>query len=284
MKLDENEISALLNLIDDPDEEVFHAVSDKLISYGNSIIPSLENAWENSIDDITTERLGTIIHQINFKALLQDFKDWHQSAHHELMPILLLISKFLYANVQTAQVIHNIDRLKKNVWLELNNYLTPIEQTTVISSIIYNYFGLKGVEDAKAETQHFVLSQVISSKKGCQTGNGSLYLLLCELLDIPIRLINFSESFILGFYKSIQTDSSHPHPEFFIDPFNGRLFSHTDFHKFLQTAGIAYSEDFIQPLSNEKTAIKIISNLKKQYDLQHPYTYELDQIISILNQ
>jgi hypothetical protein len=35
------EISALFKLLDDPDKEVFGAVSDKLIHYGKPIIPNL---------------------------------------------------------------------------------------------------------------------------------------------------------------------------------------------------------------------------------------------------
>ena len=282
MAVDENEISALINLIDDPDAEVYQLVSDKLISYGNYVIPDLENAWENSIDDVVTERLGLIIHQIGYTSLKQDFADWQNSAHHELMPVLLLISKFLYPNVQSAKVIQTIDRLKKNIWLELNHYLTPIEQATVLSSILYNYFSILGVEDAKVEAQHIILSQVVDSKKGSQVGNGSLYLLLCELLDIPIRLIHFPNAFILGYYKSVQLDDTHPHPDFFIDPFNGRLFSHTDFHKFLQAAQINFADDFVLPLSNKKVAITILEALKKQYIPEELYYKELKQLISIL--
>ena len=37
------ELSALFTLIDDPDEEVFGAVSEKIIDYGKNIIPSLEH-------------------------------------------------------------------------------------------------------------------------------------------------------------------------------------------------------------------------------------------------
>ena len=39
------EISALFILIDDPDEEVFDAVSQKIVDYGKPIIPNLEHLW-----------------------------------------------------------------------------------------------------------------------------------------------------------------------------------------------------------------------------------------------
>ena len=45
------EISALFHLIDDPDEEVFNTVSEKIVSLGRGIIPNLENLWENSVSE-----------------------------------------------------------------------------------------------------------------------------------------------------------------------------------------------------------------------------------------
>lgn len=41
------EIKALLHLIDDPDEDVYKTVSEKLVSFGKEIIPNLEHLWEN---------------------------------------------------------------------------------------------------------------------------------------------------------------------------------------------------------------------------------------------
>ena len=45
------EISALFHLIDDPDDEVFTTVSDRIISMGTSIIPNLEHLWETTPDE-----------------------------------------------------------------------------------------------------------------------------------------------------------------------------------------------------------------------------------------
>ena len=48
--MDKNrEIEALLQLIDDPDIEVFTTVEDRLLSYGAPVIPNLENLWDNTI-------------------------------------------------------------------------------------------------------------------------------------------------------------------------------------------------------------------------------------------
>ncbi len=49
------EIKALLHLIDDPVEEVFTTVSDRIISYGRGIIPNLEYLWENTVQNTIKE-------------------------------------------------------------------------------------------------------------------------------------------------------------------------------------------------------------------------------------
>ena len=60
--MEENkELSALFHLIDDPDEEVFGAVSNRIIDYGKGIIPNLENLWENTISEGIQERIELLI-------------------------------------------------------------------------------------------------------------------------------------------------------------------------------------------------------------------------------
>jgi hypothetical protein len=56
--MEENrEIYALLHLIDDPDEEVFGVVSNRLIDFGKGIIPNLENLWENTVSEDVQSRI-----------------------------------------------------------------------------------------------------------------------------------------------------------------------------------------------------------------------------------
>jgi alpha-D-ribose 1-methylphosphonate 5-phosphate C-P lyase len=67
------EISALLNLIDDPDEEVFGAVSNKILDFGRTIIPNLEHLWETTPDEQIQERIELIIHRLHYTDLTEDF-------------------------------------------------------------------------------------------------------------------------------------------------------------------------------------------------------------------
>jgi len=70
------ELKALFTLIDDPDEEVYTTVSEKIVGFGKAIIPNLENLWENTINESVQNRIEQLIHRLHFADLRTDFCDW----------------------------------------------------------------------------------------------------------------------------------------------------------------------------------------------------------------
>jgi hypothetical protein len=118
------EIKALLHLIDDPDEDVYNTVSDKIISFGKDIIPNLEHLWENVSNEDTQERIELLIHRLHFRDLTAEFAEWKDSGEN-LLEGAILVSKYHYPEMQPAQIRQEIEKLRRNMWLELNNYLTP---------------------------------------------------------------------------------------------------------------------------------------------------------------
>ncbi|MFM9587242.1 transglutaminase family protein, partial [Streptomyces caniscabiei] len=92
--------------------------------------------------------------------------DWSNSAYHDLLFGTLLVSKFQYPDLQTSPVIQEIEKIRRNIWLELNNFLTPLEQANVLTSIVYNYYNLKASEITYANPDDFFLHKVLSCKKG----------------------------------------------------------------------------------------------------------------------
>jgi hypothetical protein len=67
------EINALFTLIDDPDEEVYSTVSEKIVAYGKNIIPNLEHLWETTLSEDVQERIEMIIHHLHYTDLQQRY-------------------------------------------------------------------------------------------------------------------------------------------------------------------------------------------------------------------
>ena len=280
------EISALFTLIDDPDEEVFVAVSDKIIDYGKNIIPNLEHLWETTPDEDVQGRIEILIHRLHYRDLSEDFRQWNVSGHHDLMLGALLACKFQYPDLSTTPVLQEIEKVRRNIWLELNNYLTPLEQINIVTSILYSYYGLKGGETNYLETNEFLLHKVLEAKRGNQISNGILYLVLCELLDIPVKALSVPKQFVIAYFKPGYSDENLKNPqekiEFFIDPTTGQVFTHKDVETYFKRIGVPPSASYFKPRPNKKVIQQLLEETSKCFD-DEKNRYKKKELIDLAN-
>src|ERR1700744_4914319 len=99
------EITALLRLIDEPDSEVFDTVASKLLHYGKEIIPNLEQLWEVTEDEEVQERIELLIHRVHFHDLQQEFLDWSESKHPELLRGAILVARFQFPELNVPAIL-----------------------------------------------------------------------------------------------------------------------------------------------------------------------------------
>src|SRR6476620_2747745 len=264
------EISALFNLIDDPDEEVFGAVSERIIDFGKTIIPNLEHLWETTPNEEIQGRIEIIIHRLHYTDLVEDFRQWTISGHHDMLVGALLVSKFQYPDLSTSPVLLEVEKIRRNIWLELNNYLTRLEQVRIVTGILYSYYNLKGNEVAYSEINEFLIHKVLESKRGNQLSNGILYLIICELLDIPVKAISVPKQFVLAYFKpGYSNEHSMDHLdkiEFFIDPTSGMVFTHKDIENYFKRISVPLVDTYFKPLSNKKVIQHLLEEGAKCFD------------------
>ena len=280
------EISALFTLIDDPDEEVFGAVSNKIVEYGIRIIPNLEHLWETSLDESLQERIELLIHRLHFTDLVEDYRQWSLSGHYDLMVGALLASKFQYPELVTAPALQDIEKVRRNIWLELNNYLTPLEQIRIVTGILYGYYGLKGTEVAYSNVNDFLLHKVLETKRGNQLSNGILYLILCDLLDIPVKAVNIPKQFVLAFFKPGYSTSSLDQPlahiDFFIEPASGQVFTHKDIEGYFKRISVPAISSYFKPLSNKRVIQQLLEEIAKCFDAEKE-AYKKEELQNLVN-
>ncbi|HJV19994.1 MAG TPA: transglutaminase family protein [Sediminibacterium sp.] len=280
------ELNALFTLIDDPDEEVYSTVSERIVRYGKPIIPNLEHLWETTPDEDTQERIEMIIHRLHFTDLLNDLTEWSNSAHHDLLFGALLAAKFQYPDLQTAPVLQDIEKIRRNVWLELNSFLTPLEQANVLSSIIYNYYNLKGVEVGYANPDEFFIHKVLESKKGNTLANGIIYQILCEKLDINARIINIPSLCVIAFYQSefdhtLAMGNPQEQIHFFVDATSGQAFSHKDIEQYFRKIGVAINPSYFKPLPGKKIIQVLLQEIAKCFDTPEK-TYKKEELLRLI--
>jgi regulator of sirC expression with transglutaminase-like and TPR domain len=278
------EISALLNLIDDPDEEVFGAVTERIIGFGRTIIPNLEHLWETTPDEQTQERIELIIHRLHYTDLTEDFRQWSLAGHHDLLVGALLVAKFQYPDLTTSAVLLEVEKIRRNIWLELNNYLTPLEQIRIVTGILYSYYNLKGNEIAYTDINEFLLHKVLETKRGNQLSDGLVYLILCDLLDIPVKAIGVPKQFVLAYFKpGYSTESTSDFwskIEFFIDPSSGMVFTHKDIENYFKRISVPPVESYFKPLSNKRVIQHLLEEASKCFDNEKEF-YKREELLKL---
>jgi regulator of sirC expression with transglutaminase-like and TPR domain len=280
------EITALLHLIDDPDEDVYSTVSDKIISFGKDIIPNLESLWETTGNEEIQERIELLIHRLHFRDLTDAFAQWAGN-DTDLLEGALLVARYHYPDMDTSIVYQEIEKLRRNTWLELNNYLTPIEQINIVTSIFYNYYKQKGVEFAYNNPDEYLINKTLESKKGNALSNGIIYIALCEMLDIPVKAVNIPRQFILA-YVDPQHDLLNPvgHPSekinFFIDPLNGQMYSHQDVEAYFKRISVPPVPSYFRKLSNKRIIQFLLEELSKCFDNDRN-RYKMDELLLLAN-
>jgi regulator of sirC expression with transglutaminase-like and TPR domain len=264
------EISALFHLIDDPDENVFGPVSERIVSFGKGIIPNLENLWENSPAEAVQERIELLIHRLHYRDLSDEFNYWNNQPEQDLLNGAALVAKYQYPELIMTGVYAEVEKMRRNIWLELNSYLTPLEQTNVITTILYNYYHLKGTEINYAEPNEFLINRVLESKRGNSIANGIIYAILAELLNVPIYAINLPRQFILAYFDvdyNWQAPENPAHKiQFYIDPGTGHVFTHKDVETYLNRIGVAATPSYFKPLSKKRIVQHLLQEFAKCFD------------------
>ncbi|NDC42315.1 MAG: hypothetical protein EBZ77_12335 [Chitinophagia bacterium] len=261
MKTDK-EVRALMTLLDDPDTDVYDTVASKILHYGRDIIPTLEHFWEVTPDEAVQGRIEDLIHRVHFQDLEAEFADWARSSRPELLRGAILIAKYQYPQLNVPHILNQFDIIRKNVWLELNNMLSPVEQVNVFNSILYSYYKLQGHELTAREPKHFFINQVLESRNGNAFSIGVLYLALCEMLDITLFAVDIPRQFIFGFLHIVPDlfqsfTASFSRVQFFVDPLNGTIYSQNDVEAYLNRLNVTNRLRCYEAIDN-KTIISTI--------------------------
>jgi hypothetical protein len=284
------ELTALIKLIDDPDEEVYHLVCSKIAEYGNTVIPILEDYWEQNEKPEVQERIELLIHQMQFKDLKVAIQEWLQQEEPDLLYGAFLLAKYSFPQLEYSFIITEIDKIKRNIWIELNSYLTPLEKINVINNIIFKFHKYSGVEINYQKNGEFLIHKLIENKKGNSFSIVILYTVLCQLLEVPVYALKFPKQLILcyldphiDYFK--KEENNFYKIKFFIDPIFGNVISHNDVEIFFKRINVPPTVSYFRPLSNKKVIQNILIEYLKCYnELEHwQQLRELEELIQLLD-
>ena len=283
----DNELNALINLLEDPDEVVFVAVKDQILSMGSDVIPALENVWESTFNNILQGRIEDIIHTIQMEQVKAELLLWVETGGDDLLAGTLLISRYQYPDLDTEQVRKQIDLIKRDVWLEINPNLTAYEKVKVINHILFDVYNFSGNTSNYHAPQNSFINNVLESKRGNPLLLSIVYSVIAQGLNIPIYGVNLPEHFILAYRDeyAIQQEGEDEAILFYINPFSrGAVFSRREIDTFLKQLKLEPNRIFYESCPNIDIVSRQVRNLVHSYEkLGYPNKVsDLKELLAIL--
>lgn len=280
------EISALIKLLDDPDNEVYEHVERRLLEYGNAVINYLESTWEKSLDTLVQERIENLVHRIQFTNVKEDLNLWFQSGAFDLLQGALVINRYQYPDLDEQKIIFQIEEIKREIWMGLQYEMSSIEKIKFMNHIFYSIYGFSGNTKNHHDPQNSYINQVLESKKGNQISLAIIYSTIAQKLDIPVYGVNLPQHFILGYIDESKKEEHEFGVLFYINAFNkGAIFGKHDVDQFLRQLNLEPQPGFYAPCSNVEIIRRVIRNLISAYENlgSAEKVQELKELQEILN-
>lgn len=265
-------LNLLIHLLDDPDQEAFQQVSTEILTLGLPAVEPLEEAWFNTSDQLTRQRIEELVHNIQYEGLFRELSVWSSAGGFDLLRGFLIATRFQYPNLDEEKLLVDLNKLTRSVWLELNENLTSLEKVKVLNHVL---FGINEIAGEIADTRvpdHYFLNNLLQSKHGNAVSIGILYIIIAQKLMLPIKGVDLSGNFI-ACYTHIPSDFKDDYKpvndvKFYINPFAaGAVFTRKEIMLYLDKAGIEPVESCFQPADNRTVLKRWCSDLMHAYQV-----------------
>jgi regulator of sirC expression with transglutaminase-like and TPR domain len=255
----ENELKALVSLLDDEDKQISTHVQEKILSLGTEAIPFLEKEWESNLNPAVQSRIEELIHTLQYELVKERLKKWYAGSDQDLLTGMWILATYQYPDIELEKLRQELDQIYYETWLEFRPDLYAFDQVKVINSVIFNKlkFG--------ANTKNFhspgnsMINVVLETHKGNPITLCVIYMLVAQKLKLPVHGVNLPNLFILT-YK----DDNH---QFYINAFNrGLIFSKQDIENYIHELHMAPQPSFFEPCNSLEIVRRALRNLVMSFE------------------
>lgn len=257
--MSENELKALVSLLDDDDKQIADHVQSKILSLGTEAIPFLEKEWESNLNPEVQSRIEELIHTLQYDLVKERLIQWYKSPEPDLLTGMWIVATYQYPDIELEKLKQELEQIYYETWLEFRPELYPLDQIKIVNSVIFNKlkFG--------ANTKNFhspgnsMINVVLESRKGNPITLCVIYMLVAQKLKLPVHGVNLPNLFILT-YK----DDNH---QFYINAFNrGLIFSKQDIENYIHELHLIPQASFFEPCNAIEIVRRALRNLIMSFE------------------
>jgi regulator of sirC expression with transglutaminase-like and TPR domain len=258
MLVNESQIRALIRLLSDEDERIVKTISGRLIDFGDSAVPLLQEAEIEQPD--MADRIVAILEEIRGSRLEEELADLIGQHGHEidLEAGTFLLARYAYPSLDVTVYERQLNDMARELRGQIGSRVSGEETVKALNRYLFTEQGFKGNTKNYYELDNSYLNRVIDRRTGIPISLSAVYLLIGKRLGLPVHGIGMPGHFLVK-YESEKY-------KIFIDCFNGgALLTEKNCARFLTEAGYGFEERYLQKSSTRAILTRMIKNLLAIY-------------------
>ncbi|TAG59773.1 MAG: hypothetical protein EAZ27_00255 [Cytophagales bacterium] len=277
--LEDKNLIALVSLLSDDDFEVLNHVENQILTLGGTLIPYLENEWQNNLTPPHVQkRIEDLIHTLQFEQVKIKILDWKNSPNRDILEGFWILSTYQYPDLDFEKIKAELEQIFYEVWVEIKiTEDLPFDKIKAFNNAFFNKMKFTANTKNFHSINNSMLNLVLETRKGNPISLCIIYMLIAQKLKMPVYGVNLPNLFILT-YKT-------PDLQFYINAFNkGLIFTKEDISNYVSHLNIKDNDIFYEPCNNLDIIRRVLRNMMVSYDKvgNNEKLDEVKQIIEFL--
>ncbi|MCB0395746.1 MAG: hypothetical protein KDD36_03780 [Flavobacteriales bacterium] len=275
------DINALIDLLDDPDETVFSHIEEVLTGLGPGILPHLDAANEHAANALHKERISRLFRKLQSNDAADQLRKWVSNEHRNLLRGAHLVSLAAGQRGEYAELEQAVEQVRKDAWLELNHNLTALEKIRILNYILFEVHGFKFTQPPFHSIEEHCIHQCMATRQGSPVIISLLYTALANLLEMPVYIMRLPGQFVLAYLDdpaNMPVSEQQGNVLFYINVFNkGSVFSSHEISKYLRKMNVRPEPSHFFPGSNIMAVHQLLKSIEFSFETSG-HQFEADAI------
>ncbi|HOX23360.1 MAG TPA: transglutaminase-like domain-containing protein [Elusimicrobiales bacterium] len=254
--LPDNEIKALITLIQEEEEDNAGRLKDELASIIRVNPERVESIVSHDFSANTPQFLLDLLEQTRWEALEKMFQRLisPRAGEVNLEEGLFLLSKFAYPAITLTDISAPLDALAEDMGEAVKDTSSLEKVVEIFRDVVFGKNGFSVHEPTNISPDNVYLYSVLRNRRGVPVTLACVYLLLGKRLGVPVHGVDFPGRFLVAFKAR--------NGALLVDPSSeGVVITEKEARELVSRRGMRWSAENLRLVNSARTLARTVSNL-----------------------
>jgi hypothetical protein len=261
MNISEGNLTALLSLLEDPDDATFMSIMEWLAKKDiEETIALLDKLWRQADSELVISRLDWLIPQARLVKLTMELYKWMNTDDREIIKGAWLVATYQYPELTFEEIDDAVTCIVKDVWMELNDGMTAEEEIDALNRVFYGKYGMTADTKNRMSINNGFINNVLNTRLASHLVMTILYLGVAQRASIPVQAVWLHHALRLAYVMDNNID-------FYIEVFfEGKIFDHEIAKYIVTQQGVPFTKEYVRHCENDAIILGLLHELCMMYD------------------